>query len=1303
MVELSSQFCGKHAELSFNPIGEYGGCSVAVLDVATFSLLVLVSLATLFVALPQARHGQKRQISVAQKLVQSLEALLLLALGIFVLVVFILQELSGIDVTFPLEGNLRESSDAIGVSAGGVASSILQLVAWLTCLSAHIVVSGGRCTKQMARYCWMVMASCWCLCTVPRVFALTVVIRTPNTTVAGLVLAIVAMALQVFLCCLGVIGVVLETFSEERGGVYEPLLAGGEGAGLEQLGGKCPHEDTRGILHWISALLFTYMNPVFRVGYKRPLDRGDIYDLPAHTKAAEIDEIIEDEWTRQLKKKHPRLWVALGRGFWSPFIGAFFLKTTYDVLQFVGPQVLQAITKYLDAKHSKDNESADPPFWATFVPEDFRGWYYVLILGAVSFLNTIMLHQYFLRVMTVGLNMRSAIVLQVYKKALKLAPDERQQSSAGKVVNLMSSDATRLMDMTTYLMILVSGPVQIVIALVSLWQLLGPSTLAGIAVMVFNIPLNGFLSKFMRSLQIRIMGIKDKRLNLQQEMLNAMKLVKCNAWEPTFEERIGEVRNKEIRTLTVYSFLRSGLTVLFSTVPTIVSLAAFGVYIATGGNLTSSTAFTALSLFNILRFPLIVTPLALNNLIEAGTSLKRIQEFLRLREVDDHALERSNSHTGSNKRTSNGSKGGDKRVLIEQGSFSWQAGEGNTVLRDVNIEIGDGDFVAVIGPVGSGKSSLLHAIIGELYKQSGRAVLNGSVGFVAQTPFILNATLKENILFGREMDEQLYKEVLHACCLEADIELLPGGDETEIGESGINLSGGQRQRVSLARAVYRQADIYVLDDVLSAVDAHVGQQIYQRCITGMLASRTRILVTHGLQYLSRTDMLICMKNGTLDRVGTYSDLTTKGSTSDLAGMLARYDADVKSMKTSPSMEKVNEMASKPEGDSGKSDVKKTQEQNSPAPSNNGNGVNGSVKDSQKKGKLTELEKMERGVVKKEVYMQYAAAAGGIFPVAILILFFIGYAAASVFRDWWLSHWTYLSNKTYNDGRLKHDSSSDQTWYFLVYTFLCMGCIVILLVRALSSYVLSIKAARNLHEALLKGVLGAPMSFFHTTPTGRIMNRFSQDTYTVDERLCDTLSSFTMQTFQVVATIAAIGYATPYFLIVVPFILIFYRIIQNYYITSSRELKRLDNVARSPIYSHFTETMNGAITIRAYGDERRFALENQRKLDVQQGAYYWGTVVANRWLAVRLESTGTLIVTFAALFAIVGNGISSSLAGLSISYALQVTQSLNWVTRMSSDKESQIVSVERMSEYASIAQEPPPVIAGKRPPKDWPAR
>eukprot|EP00958_Prasinococcus_capsulatus_P009509 scaffold926_cov408-Prasinococcus_capsulatus_cf.AAC.38 len=257
------------------------------------------------------------------------------------------------------------------------------------------------------------------------------------------------------------------------------------------------------------------MNPVFRVGYKRPLDRGDIYDLPAHTKAAEIDEIIEDEWTRQLKKKHPRLWVALGRGFWSPFIGAFFLKTTYDVLQFVGPQVLQAITKYLDAKHSKDNESADPPFWATFVPEDFRGWYYVLILGAVSFLNTIMLHQYFLRVMTVGLNMRSAIVLQVYKKALKLAPDERQQSSAGKVVNLMSSDATRLMvglprsalvttaqqaeslsmvirtcalqDMTTYLMILVSGPVQIVIALVSLWQLLGPSTLAGIAVMVFNV------------------------------------------------------------------------------------------------------------------------------------------------------------------------------------------------------------------------------------------------------------------------------------------------------------------------------------------------------------------------------------------------------------------------------------------------------------------------------------------------------------------------------------------------------------------------------------------------------------------------------------------------------------------------------------------------------------------------------------------------------------------------------------------------------------------------------------------------
>jgi ABC-type multidrug transport system fused ATPase/permease subunit len=840
------------------------------------------------------------------------------------------------------------------------------------------------------------------------------------------------------------------------------------------------------------------------------------------------------------------------------------------------------------------------------------------------------------------------------------------------------------------------------------------------------------------------MRFKDSRIKMMNEILNGIKVIKLYAWENHFIEAVFGIRRDELKVLRSSAFLGAFASFTFMCAPFLVAVVTFGTFVLVNlnnhdpdGQLTSERAFVALSLFNILRFPLVMLPFVVSSSVEASVSVKRLRTFLKKPEVDPDNVDYSPNHPVD----------GGPAVGIEGGEFTWETPQ-NPTLSKMNLKIKQGQLVAVVGQVGAGKSSLLSAILGEMEKLQGRVTVRGRVAYVPQQAWIQNNTVKGNILFGKPMDGTYYDRTLRACALGPDLEILPGGDMAEIGEKGINLSGGQKQRVSIARAVYQKSDIYLLDDPLSAVDSHVGKHIFDEVIgpEGLLNTKTRILVTHGLSFLPQCDLIVVLREGKITEMGLYGELMD--SDSYFAEFVRTYtaleenDDDVDIGQVS-SDEEVSEEGVFPHGQASMSDrppaleikdvlgkldeVAKESDNDedpilppvltpmSPATKMQQNFFRrlsrrfsyrkGSavitVKDS---SRLTEDETAETGNVKLSVVASYARAASWIMVIFVFLLF-LAYQGLSVGSSFWLAAWS-----TQEDQRLK--ALSNETLRgpgenIAVYTILGVSQSLMFLLGSFALAIGGVIASSRLHGKLLKNVLKSPMSFFDTTPMGRVLNRFSKDIYVVDETIPRSLQSFIITLLNVLSTIIIIIVATPYFLAVIVPLLIVYFIIQRIYVNASRQLKRLESVSRSPIYSHFQETLGGVTTIRAYHKQEEFLEQSEHKVDYNQEAYYPG-ICANRWLAIRLEFIGNLVVFFAALFAVLAvvfpdasRTITPGLAGLSVSYALQVTASLNWMVRMTSELETNIVSVERIKEYTETPTEAPAIIKSNRPPSDWP--
>ncbi|XP_045534711.1 multidrug resistance-associated protein 1 isoform X2 [Papilio machaon] len=1063
---------------------------------------------------------------------------------------------------------------------------------------------------------------------------------------------------------------------------------------------QCPE----GAAGFPSRLTFSWFDPLAITGFRRSLTESDLWALNPPDSSKEVVPRFDKYWARILQKREmsngtkatysktsasvnfkpenekkpasilPALCLAFGGQF---FFGAL-LKLFNDTLMFLSPQLLKVLIEFV---------KGDEPVW--------KGYVYAVGLLACATVQTMLLAHYFTRMYFVGMRIRTALTSAIYRKSLRMSNAARKESTVGEIVNLMSVDAQRFLELTAYLNMIWSAPLQIALALYFLWGILGPSVLAGLAVMIVLIPVNGLIANRVKTLQIKQMKYKDERVKLMNEVLNGIKVLKMYAWEPSFEDQIHKIRNKEMIVLKQTAYLNSATSFIWSCAPFLVSLMSFGCFVLVNETevLDSERAFVALSLFNILRFPLSMLPNVISNVVQTSVGIKRLNKFMNCDELDVNSVEHDKSEPDP--------------LVIENGHFSW--GEEQPVLRNISVRIPRGSLVAVVGAVGSGKSSLLAALLGEMDKISGRVNTLGSIAYVPQQAWIQNATLQDNILFGKPLDKSKYSNVIGVCALKPDFDVLPGGDQTEIGEKGINLSGGQKQRVSLARAVYHDADNYFLDDPLSAVDSHVGKHIFDKVIgpSGLLKDKTRVWVTHNVTYLAQTDLVLVLRDGQVSEAGTYQQLLEKKGA--FADFLLHHLSDAE--RTSP--EELDEIKQELESKLGSEFQNKLQrarslsesasESDQPAAGDR----TGSVKrrtpeestpnELKEKNKLIEVEKTETGSVKWTVYKHYLTSVGVLASV-VTILMNLVLQLFQVGSNYWLSEWSNDKTIISENGTL---DKSKRDLYLGVYGGLGVGQVVSVSVSSLALYLGTLAAARALHASLLAGVLRAPtIGFFDCTPVGRVLNRFSKDIDVLDNVLPMTLRGWTSCFFSVLGTLFVISFSTPIFMSVILPIGLLYYVIQRFYVATSRQLKRLESVSRSPIYSHFGESITGATTIRAYGVTNRFVEESERGVDHNQSCYY-PSCIANRWLAVRLEMIGNFIIFFAALFAVLDrSSTNAGLVGLSVSYALQITQTLNWLVRMTSEVETNIVAVERIKEYAETEQEAAWMV-GNGPGATWP--
>ncbi|KAL9833556.1 ATP-binding cassette sub-family C member 3 isoform 1-T1 [Geothlypis trichas] len=1080
---------------------------------------------------------------------------------------------------------------------------------------------------------------------------------------------------------------------------------------------------------FLSRLTFWWFTSMAIHGYKRPLEEKDLWSLNEDDTSKTIVQQLSKEWDREKAeckqkedvlymrkstrvqnhaggspeeaevlvrdKKHnrkPSFFKALLRTFGPYFLIGSFFKLIQDLLSFVNPQLLSVLISFIKNK--------DAPAW--------WGFLIAALMFICAVLQTLILHQHFQYCIVTGMRLRTGITGVIYRKSLVITNSAKRSSTVGEIVNLMSVDAQRFMDLTTFLNMLWSAPLQIFLALYFLWQTLGPSVLAGVAVMVLLIPFNSAIAIKTRAFQVEQMRYKDSRIKLMNEILGGIKVLKLYAWEPSFSEKVLEIRKNELKVLKKSAYLNSLSTFAWISAPFLVALTTFAVYVSVDEKniLDAEKAFVSLSLFNILKFPLNMLPQVISNIAQTSVSLKRIQQFLSHDELNPNCVEKKVIAPGN-------------AISVRNATFSWGK-ELKPTLKDINMLIPSGSLVAIVGHVGCGKSSLVSALLGEMEKLEGEVAVKGSVAYVPQQAWIQNATLKDNILFGQAPNEEKYQDALEACALKADLEVLPGGDQTEIGEKGINLSGGQRQRVSLARAVYSSSDIFLLDDPLSAVDSHVAKHIFDKVIgpDGVLKGKTRILVTHGISFLPQVDHIFVLVDGKISEMGSYQELLKQNKA--FAEFLRNYALDEDIEEDEPTILEEEEVLLAEDTLSIHTDLadnepvtnevrKQFLRQLSVVSSEGGecpNKMSTKRRVCEKKPaepplprksaneKLIQAETTETGTVKLAVFWQYMKAISPVISLVICFLYCCQNAAA-IGANVWLSDWT---NEPVVNGT-QHNTA------MRIGVYAALGLLqgLIVLICSFTLAMGGINAARTLHAALLENKFHTPQSFYDTTPTGRIINRFSKDIYVIDEVIPPTILMFLGTFFTSLSTMIVIIASTPLFAVVIVPLAILYFFVQRFYVATSRQLKRLESVSRSPIYSHFSETVSGASVIRAYRRVKAFVDISDLKVDENQKSYYPG-IVSNRWLGVRVEFVGNCIVLFAALFAVIGrNSLNAGLVGLSVSYALQVTLSLNWMVRMTSELETNIVAVERIKEYSETETEAPWIIEGKSPPENWPSK
>ncbi|KAJ4344427.1 ATP-binding cassette transporter yor1 [Didymosphaeria variabile] len=1090
---------------------------------------------------------------------------------------------------------------------------------------------------------------------------------------------------------------------------------------------------------FFSRLTFQWMAPLMTVGYKRPLEKNDLWTVNPDRSADVMVERLQASFKRRREAGDERLLLgALFDTFKWEFIIGGTCQLLASIIQSVAPFILRYLINFaLKAYIAQHNGGPAPPIG--------EGIGLVIGITAMQFFQSMATNHFMYRGMMIGGEARAVLISVIFDKAMKLSgrakaggkailekppPDVKAGSEAerkwyhkilkkkqkelaqgsqgvsgdgqgwgnGRIINLMSTDTYRVDQASGFFHMIWCSPIAILITVALLLINLTYSALPGIGLLIVTMPLLGRAVRSLFRRRMAINKITDQRISLTQEILQAVRFVKYFGWETSFLERVDAIRTKEIKGIQVLLAIRNGIMAVGMSMPVFASMLAFITYSLTDHGLNPAPIFSSLALFNSLRIPLNFLPLVIGQVIDANASVKRIQEFLLAEEAQedtewnyeakeaivvkdaDFTWERHPTREDEDGPPEKGGPPGkkskkekkDKRKSVQSvasngsGSAS-DSKQGEKLgeedlpfqLKDLHLSIGRKELIAVIGGVGSGKSSFLAALAGDMRRTKGEVMIGASRAFCPQYAWIQNATVRENIVFGKKFQDDWYNKVVDACALRPDLDMLPNHDKTEIGERGITVSGGQKQRMNIARAIYFDADIVLMDDPLSAVDAHVGRHIMDNAICGLLRDKCRILATHQLHVLDRCDRIVWVEEGRIQAVDTFPNLMANNKEfQQLMTMTATEEA-----------KEEQEHAVEDEIEDEKKMAKKKKKKKPAAA-------------------LMQEEDRATKAVNWDVWLAYLRAGGGLWVGPVVVLVLILSQGANIATSLWLSWWT--SNKFgYSEGT-----------YIGVYAALGVSQAVLMFAFSIAVSVFGTEAGKVMLHRAIHRVLRAPMSFFDTTPLGRITNRFSKDIDVMDNTLTDAIRMYFMTLAMIISVfILIISYYYYYAIALGPLFLIF-MFSAAYYRASAREVKRHESVLRSNVFARFSEAVMGTPTIRAYGLEHQFSRSVRDAIDDMNSAYYL-TFANQRWLSVRLDVIGILLVFTTGILVVTSRfSVNPSIAGLVLSYILTIVQMIQFTVRQLAEVENNMNATERIHHYGTMLEEEAPLTMGEVR-KTWP--